>query len=107
MGYWTCDDFPGEKYYDKDDIRNELDDELWDWADSEFFSWLDENYNVSTLWCAFKDGSDYLDIFHECMDSIWEREDNLYKREDGTMLDHDFVWHDEESRNRKPVKRRS
>ena len=108
MGYWTCDDFPGVIFEDEDDIRSELNDELFERADGEFIDWLNDNYTVNSLWnnLAFNK-KDPLDIFYECEDEIWERDFDVWEGDNGIVLGHDFIWHDgEPSYNRKPLSRR-
>lgn len=111
MGYWTCDDFPGVIFEDENDIRSELSDELFERADGEFLDWLDDNYTVNSLWTAFAlDKKDTLDIFDECADEIWERDFDVWEGDNGTVLDHYFIWHEDDdgpSYNRKSQARKN
>jgi len=96
MGYWVCEDFPGERFYDKNEVRRFLSEELEEYANSTFSSWLERNYDVHGLFhliSTLKKGDDATTVvmtLHE--DEVWKDNSYLWEGLDGDALDHRFVW---------------
>jgi len=94
-GYWTSPDMSGFEFGNLDDIRDALEEVIWDRMDSEFYSWLEDHYSIASLFDAFKRGYDHTDIIHECMDDIWKEASwGVSEGEDCIIMDYEFIWHD-------------
>ena len=96
VGYWVCEDFPGERFYDKNEIRRFLSEELYEVADKRFPDWLASNYDVYTLLDRvrqMKSGIDAAEtIASECEDEVWKDNSFLWEGFDGSALEHTFIW---------------
>ena len=96
VGYWVCEDFPGERFYDKKDVRRFLSEELYEMADEKFPDWLASNYDVYTLLDRvrqMKSGINAAEtIASECEDEVWKDNSYLWEGFDGTALEHRFYW---------------
>ena len=91
-GHWECDDFPGQMFDSEEDIRDALNDELWEEADARFEDWIDDTYMAHQVWYLMANHHyDVLDFFDECTDSIWD-ETPVYEGEAAAVLEHRFVW---------------
>lgn len=96
MGYWVCDDFPGERFYEEKDVKRFLGEELDEMANRMFPDWLESNYTVHTLLADIrtkKSGKEAAeDIFVRCEDQVWNDNSSLWEGFDGTALEHRFYW---------------
>ena len=96
MGYWVCEDFPGERFYDKAEIRRFLSEELEESASSTFPDWLERNFDVHALFVFIsttKKGENAAEtVTRLCEDEFWKSHSYLWEGTDGDALDHRFVW---------------
>ena len=93
MGFWICDDFPGDRFYEVKEVRFKLEDELHDLTLHEFYEWLDGAYTVHTLYYGMVSKSNFAEsLFFECSDALWKTNSNLEYGHDGTALEHEFYW---------------